>query len=362
MPRFRKEIAEISPYVPGRSIEEVGLEIGIPPEDIIKLASNESPEGPFPGVVEATTAALLESHRYPDDSARDLTSAVAGYAGVPEDHIWFGNGSVALLGSIALAVGGPGTSAVYGWPSFVMYRIISKWAATEAIEVPLDSDFRFDLEAIRESVREDTTVVYLCNPNNPTGTVVPGDGIAALIEALPGTVLVVVDEAYHEFVGDPEYRSAVPLALDNPNVVVLRTFSKVFGLAGHRIGWAVARPDTLTGLKKAQAPFSVTSIAMAAAAVSVGNADEIRHRVAANAAGRHHLVGVLEERGIAHAHSETNFIFMRLDGTSSDLADRFEQEGVIVRPMSGGWLRVTVGNQRENARFVAALDRLIPSL
>lgn len=348
--------------MPGRSIEQVGLEIGKAPEDIIKLASNESPEGPFPGVIEAGTAALAESHRYPDDSARELTSAVAAYADVPEDHLWFGNGSVALLGSIALAVGGPGTSSVYGWPSFVMYRIISKWAAAAAIEVPLDGDFRLDLEAIRESVRDDTTVVYLCNPNNPTGTVVPGDGIAGFVESLPDDVLFVVDEAYHEFVRDPEYRSAVALALENPNVVVLRTFSKVFGLAAHRIGWAVARPETLAGLRKAQAPFTVTSVAMAAASTSVVQTDEIERRVGANAAGRHHLSGVLEERGVVHVPSEANFIFVRLDGTSPDLADHFEREGVIVRPMSRGWLRVSVGNQHENARFVAVLDQLILSL
>ncbi len=350
----------MSPYVPGRSIEEVAADLGMDPDEIIKLASNESPDGPFPGVVEAAVVALGESHRYPDDAPRDLIAAVAEYADVPFDHLWFGNGSVALLGHIALTVGGPGTSAVYGWPSFVMYRIISRWAMTEPIEVPLDDSFTFDLDAIRTAMRDDTTVVYLCNPNNPTGTVVSGDAIEAFVESVPESVLVVIDEAYHEFVADPAYRTTVPLALTLPNLIVLRTFSKVFALAAHRLGYAVARPETLAELSKSQAPFSVTRVSQAAATASLGQSEELARRLQANAAGRHHLLGVVKERGISHSHSETNFIFMRLGVDSHSTAGRFEQKGVIVRPISGGWLRVTVGNEKENERFVAVLDDLGP--
>lgn len=358
MPTFRPDIAAIEPYVPGRSIEEVALEIGIDPGEIIKLASNESPDGPFPGVIEAGTVALGESHRYPDDAARSLTAAVAGYVEVPPDYLWFGNGSVALLGDIALTVGGPGTSATYGWPSFVMYRIVTRWAMAEPIEVPLDDAYTFDLDAIRAAMRDDTTLVYLCNPNNPTGTVVSGDAIEAFVGSVPESVLIVIDEAYHEFVADPAYRTGIPLALARPNVVVLRTFSKVFGLAGHRLGYGIARPETLTELRKAQAPFSVSTVSKAVATVSLEQPEELERRLRANAVGRNHLLEVMAERGIPHAHSETNFVFMKLGDDSVSDAARFEQMGVIIRPMPGGWQRVTVGNEAENERFIVVLDEL----
>ena len=362
MPTFRRDLTAMSPYMPGKSAEQVAREIGMDPNEIIKLASNESPEGPFPGVAEAVAAVLEQSHRYPEDDQEELAAAAAKYVGVPIDHLWFGNGSVSLLGHIALMVGGPGTSSVYGWPSFVMYDILSRWAMTDPVAVPLDDRFRFDLDAIRASMRDDTTVVYLCNPNNPTGTIVPADDIEAFIASIPDSVLVVVDEAYHEFVADPAYRTAVPVALERDNVIVLRTFSKVFGLAAHRLGYGIAHPETLEDLRKAQAPVSVTTVSQAAGAVSLGQTAEIERRVAANAAARHQMLGVVAERGLDHAHSETNFVFFRLDGESSDVAARFEYLGVIIRPMAEGWQRVTIGSEEENAKFVAALDTVIDNL
>lgn len=358
MPAFRPNITAINPYVPGRSIEEVGLEIGMDPDEIIKLASNESPDGPFPGVIEAGTEALKGSHRYPDDAARSLTAAVAKYVDVPEDHLWFGNGSVALLGDIALAVGGPDTSAVYGWPSFVMYRIISNWVMAEPIEVPLDDSYAFDLASIRSAMRDDTTLVYLCNPNNPTGTVVSGDAIEAFVDSVPESVLIVIDEAYHEFAADPAYRTGIPIALARPNVVVLRTFSKVFALAAHRLGYAIARPEILVELRKAQAPFSVSTVSQAAGTASLSQPEELGRRIRANAAGRQRLLGVVEEGGIPHAGSETNFVFMKLGDDSASVAGQFEKKGVIIRPISQGWQRVSVGTAEENERFVAALDAI----
>lgn len=362
MPTFRPDITAITPYVAGRSIEEVALEIGADPDDIIKLASNESPDGPFPGVIEAGIEALKESHRYPDDAARSLTAGVSDYVDVPPDHLWFGNGSVALLGSIALTAGGPGTSAVYGWPSFVMYRIISRWSMAEPIEVPLDDTFTFDLDAIGAAMRDDTTLVYLCNPNNPTGTVVAGDAIEAFVESVPESVVVVIDEAYCEFVADRTYCTGIPLALARPNVVVLRTFSKVFGLAAHRLGYAIARPETLTELRKAQAPFSVARVSQAAGVASLSQPVELDRRVRANASGRSYLLSVVVERGITHSHSEANFVFMKLGDDSASVARLFEKKGVIIRPMSGGWQRVSVGTEVENQRFVAVLDELEPGV
>ncbi|MGH8871600.1 MAG: histidinol-phosphate transaminase [Acidimicrobiia bacterium] len=359
MPRFRPDIAAISPYVPGRSIDEVAAEIGIEVDEIVKLASNESPDGPFPGVIETAARALAESNRYPDTDHVELTAAVSRWLEVPGDHLWFGNGSVGLLGHIALAVGGPGTSAVYAWPSFVMYRIASRWALSETIEVPLDAEHVHDLEAMSRALRDDTTVVYLCNPNNPTGTIVSSEAMTGFIDSVPESVLIVIDEAYHDFVTDDGYTTAIPHALARPNVLVLRTFSKIFALAAHRVGYGVGRPETIVELRKAQAPFTVTQIAQVAAAASLRDRAELERRVKANEAARHRLLGALAERSLPHTESHANFVYFKLEMPDDEAADRFTGRGVIVRPMSGGWVRVTIGNGTENRRFLEALDGVL---
>jgi histidinol-phosphate aminotransferase len=362
MPTIRPDVAAIGPYVPGRSIEEVAAEIGMKPDEIVKLASNESPDGPFPGVVEAAAEALTEASRYPDDDLRDLTTALSRFLGIPGDHLWFGNGSVGLIGHIAVAVGGPGTSAAYAWPSFVMYRIATRWAMSEAIEVPLDEHHVHDLEAINDALRPDTTVVYLCNPNNPTGTVVGAEEVSAFIDSIPQTTLVVIDEAYHDYVTDERYATALPEAMARPNVLVLRTFSKIFALAGHRIGYAVGRPETIVELRKAQPPFTVGQVAQAAASASLGDRAELERRKAANEAARHQLQGALAERSLPHTESQANFVYFELAIDAVEAAERFTNRGVIIRPMSGGWLRVTIGSEEENRRFVDTLDQVLATL
>jgi histidinol-phosphate aminotransferase len=359
MPSFREDLAAMSAYVPGRPIEDLADQMGIDPDQIVKLASNESPDGPFPGVIEAAVDALASSHRYPDIDATALSGELAGWHGVPVDHLWPGAGSVALLGHIALAVGGPGTSAVFAWPSFLMYRTVSRWAMTESVEVALTPDLRHDLEAMNAAIRDDTTVVYLCNPNNPTGTIVSGAALEWFAGAVSDRVLLVVDEAYHDYVTDSSYRSALPLALERPNVVVLRTFSKIFGLASHRVGYALGQPGTLAELRKTQIPFSISGVAQAAATASLRGPAEHRRRIDANADGRRHLLAVLEERGVIHTESHANFVYLRIGEDSMAVSDEFMSRGVIIRPMSRGWLRVTVGNDSENKRFVATLDEVL---
>jgi histidinol-phosphate aminotransferase len=212
---------------------------------------------------------------------------------------------------------------------------------------------------MRAAVRDDTTVVYVCNPNNPTGTIVAGDALIDFVRSVPESVLVVVDEAYHHFVSDPSYRSLVDLAPEMPNVVVLRTFSKVYGLAAHRIGYAVGDAGVLQQLRRTQAPFTVSAAAQAAAIASLSDAAEMERRVNANVAGRHHLSGVFSERGLEYGDSQTNFVYFRLGDDSEAVASSFLRQGVIVRPLSGGWIRVTIGTPTENERFVAALDGAI---
>jgi histidinol-phosphate aminotransferase len=363
MPRLRPEIAALTPYEVGRPIEEVVGEHGIDPDEVVRLTANESPEGPFPGVVEAVMAAIELSNRYPDNDAIALTTALAAELGVERANLLMGNGSVALIAEMAAAVGGPGTNMVYGWPSFVMYRFGAIWAGSEYREVPLDPSLALDLDAIRSAIDDQTTVVFLCNPNNPTGTIKPGDEIEAFVRSVPSTVLVVIDEAYHDFVSDPRYRTAIPLAVESPNLVVLRTFSKVYALAAHRIGFAVGARPTLVELRKIQAPLTVNRAAQAAALASLGQPEEVARRVAANAAGRHHLVGALQERGLGPAESHTNFVFFKMPGDDSRaVSDEFTGHGVIIRPMSGGWMRVSVGSDLDNKRFIEALDKVLSGM
>lgn len=358
MPRFRPDLEGLLTYVPGRPIDEVAREIGIPPEEIVKLASNESPHGPFPGVADAVLAAASESSRYPDNEAFELTGALARLEGVSPANIWLGAGSTGILGCVAVGLGGPGTSAVYSWPSFIMYRIISRWAMTESIEISLDPDYTHDLSAMAAAIRGDTTVSYVCNPNNPTGTVVSADDLERFIGAVPEQTLVVVDEAYHHFVDDPSYRTAIPMATGRRNVVVLRTLSKVFALAGHRIGYAIGCADTLENLKRTQAPFTVGAISQTAALTSLSQEDELKRRVEQNSLGRDQLQAGLAQRVVDYVPSQANFVFMKLGSDSEKITDLFLSQGVIVRPMSGGWIRVTVGTPAENDLFLAAIDKI----
>ena len=356
MPRFRPDIAALSPYVVGRQLEDVARAHGLEPGDIVKLTANEGPEGPFPGVIEAASQAMEASNRYPDNACWDLGHALAGELGVDYSNLMFGAGSVALLSEIALALGGPGTNIVYGWPSFIMYRFAAIWAGSEHVEVPVDEELRIDLDGLAHSIDENTSVVAVCNPNNPTGTIRTGDEIEAFIDSVPEDVLVVVDEAYHEFVTDDSHRTQIPLALERSNVVVLRTFSKIYALAAHRIGYAVARPDFLTELRKAQAPLTVNRIAQAAALATLGQPEELERRRTDNAARRHHLKGALAERGIRHADSQANFIFFELGEEADRIIEDMTASGVIIRGMGEGWVRVTIGNDEENHRFLDALD------
>jgi histidinol-phosphate aminotransferase len=362
MPRFRRDVQEIARYQPGQPIEEVAREIGLDPGDIAKLASNESPLPPFPEVQEAIADAAADVHRYPDDECHYLRQAVATHLDVPPDHLWFGGGSTELIGCTAQAVGGPGMSAVYAWPSFVMYPLATKIAGAGGVAVPLDDRLCHDLEAMTEAVRSDTTIVYVCNPNNPTGTYVSGEALYEFVDALPNDVLVLVDEAYFEYVQAPDFDTAVPLALERDNVVVARTFSKVYGLAGLRVGYAVGRPETLGELHKAQIPFSVSVPAQVAAIESLRHQDRLAERVALNVEGVKLFSDELAARAIPFAESQTNFVFCRLSDDEQRAKDLFLERGIIIRPVAEGWQRVTVGTPEENRRFFEVLDEVADRL
>ncbi len=331
-------------------------EFGFDAGDIIKLASNESPLPPVRQAVAAMSEAVGSVNRYPDNDCHDLRHGLAEYLDVPPDHLWIGGGSSELLRVIASALGGPGTTAVYAWPSFVIYRLATILAGATPREVPLTADHVHDLDAMREAIDATTTVVYVCNPNNPTGSHLPAEEIERFIASVPGDVLVVVDEAYYEYVTADDYQTAMRHARSRPNVIVTRTFSKVYGLAALRVGYAVARPETITELRKAQAPFSVTSVGQVGALASLSADDEIARRVMDNAVERARLEQAFDDRSIEYVPSQANFVYLRLGSSTQRTADAFIRHGVIVRPFGDGWIRVSVGTPDENDRFLAALD------
>ena len=353
MPSFRTDLDRIPVYRPGKPIDEVSRELGI--ADIVKLASNEWPLAPFPEVQEAIAAAASDLNRYPENSVYHLVNALSDYLGVPGDNIWMGAGSTELILSTALAMGGPGTSFVFSDPSFVMYPIAAAISGAEAIGVPATAGLGHDLAAMVAAVRDDTTIVFVCNPNNPTGTYLSGRDVERFIGAMPSSTLVVVDEAYFEFVTASDYTTAMSIAVDHENVIVTRTFSKVFGLAGLRVGYAVGQPDTLGRLRRAQVPFSVNSAAQAGALAALSCVDRLAARVAENDAARGQLEDGFRARGIDFVPSQTNFVLFRPEDDPAGLSDSLMRAGVIVRPM-GPFIRATVGTAAENEKLLTALD------
>jgi histidinol-phosphate aminotransferase len=356
-PRYRPDLDRIHPYRPGRPIAEVALEFGL--TDVVKLASNESPEPPFPEVQEAIAAHAGTLNRYPDNAKPQLVAAISEHLGVPKERLWCGGASNELMLTTGLAMGGPQTSSVYGWPSFGLYQIGSRAGFADDIAVPLDAAHRHDLDAMRAALREDTTVVYLCNPNNPTSTHVPGGDLEGFIDSVPDHVLVIVDEAYAEFATASDYRSMVPLAATRDNVMVTRTFSKVYGLAGLRIGYAVTLPESIEHFRRIQLPFTVNTLGEVAAVEALRHQDRVKERVARNAEAIQFLTSSLRSRGFEVADSQTNFVYADFDEGAPKITTGLLERGLIIRPViPEGWLRITAGAPPENERFIAALDEI----
>ncbi len=354
MPTYRRDLSAIAPYEPGLPIEEVARRHGLDPRRIIKLASNESPYGPFPAAIDAMVRSAATTNRYPDNEGYDLREGLGKSLGIEPASIWLGGGSSELLRTVALAVGGPGTNTVYAWPSFVIYRLGPMWAMSGRHEVPLDEDHRHDLQRLVAAVDEQTTLVFVCNPNNPTGTHLATDEVLAFVESIPERVTVVVDEAYYEFVTAADYFTLAHVAAERPNLVVTRTFSKIYALASLRVGYAVTHPDTIAEMRRAQAPFTVSQLGQSAALASLGDHERLAARVEDNARGRRLLLDGLADRGIPHADSQANFVWFR--SQAQDPRAAFISQGVIVRTFGDQWVRVTVGTDEENTRFLAALD------
>jgi histidinol-phosphate aminotransferase len=354
----RPEIADLRPYQPGKPASALRRELGV--ERIVKLASNEGPFGPFPAALAAIAEAAPRLNRYPEH-ALELQQALASRHSLAPDRIAPGNGADGVIANLALAYLRPGDEAVMGWPSFVSYHLSAVKMGATPVHVPL-RDGAYDLEALAARIGEATRIVYVCSPNNPTGGIVSDADLTRFLDAVSERVLVVIDAAYHEYVTDPAHADAVARHGSRPNVVVLRTFSKMYGLAGLRVGYGVAPPAVVAELAKVRGPFDVSEPAAVAAVASLGDEREVERRRRVNELERARLVGELDARGLRTLPAAGNFVCLEA-GEGAALASRLEREGVIVRPLAAfgapTCVRVTVGLAEHTDAFLAALDRCL---
>ncbi len=361
-------VREIAPYQAGKPIEELAREFGIDPSSIIKLASNENPLGMPETAREAAIAALADGERYPDSNGFFLKEALSKHYGVPASWITLGNGSNDILEITADAFLSPGASTVYAQYAFTVYRLATQAAGARHIMVPA-RDYGHDLDAMFKAVADDTRVVFIANPNNPTGTFVPGKEIERFVRDMYETyqtkVLVVLDEAYNEYL-EPELRfDSIELVRRYPNLIVTRTFSKAYGLAGLRVGFAVSCPEVADMLNRVRQPFNVNLPAQAAAIAALKDTDYLQRSYELNRKGLARLTEAATELGLEYVPSYGNFLLIRV-GDAPYVNLELLKRGVIVRPVGGDglpeWLRVTVGLPEENERFVAALREVLESM
>ncbi len=316
-----------------------------------KLSSNENPYPPLPGVVERAAAEMARMNRYPDAGVTALVEALAAKHGLSTDHFAAGTGSVAVLFALLTAHLEAGDEIVYAWRSFEAYPIAADITGATTVRVPLRADATHDLDAMAAAVTDRTKVVLVCTPNNPTGPVVQAAELEAFLAAVPSDVLVVVDEAYVEFVRDPGAASGLAALAGHANVVVLRTFSKAYGLAGLRVGYAIARPDVAASIRKATPPFSVTDLSQAAAVASLASQEALDARVDSIVAERIAMVAALREQGWQVPDTEANFVWLPLGDDALDFAAACDP--VSVRPFAGEGVRVSIGSPEVNAQLVA---------
>ncbi|GGK80955.1 putative phenylalanine aminotransferase [Planomonospora parontospora subsp. parontospora] len=346
MPRFRAILDTMPPYRAGKAVVS-------PDGRSYKLSSNESPYDPLPSVVEAVARAAAEIHRYPDPAATALTEALAERYGVPPEHVALGAGSVTVAQQLFETVSEPGAEVVYAWRSFEAYPLLADLAGATSVRVPL-ADETHHLEAMAEAITPATRMVFVCNPNNPTGTVVRSGELAAFLDRVPEDVLVVLDEAYREYVRDADVTDGLTVYRERPNVAVLRTFSKAYGLAGLRVGYLIANEPVAAAVRKTMVPFAVNHLAQAAAVASLAAEDELLERVDAVVKERTRVRDELLAQGWTVPVTEANFVWLRLGGRTLDFAQACAAEGVAVRPFAGEGARISIGTPEANDTFLAA--------
>jgi len=360
MPGVRAAVRSMKPYVPGKPLEDVQRELGL--VDLVKLNQNENPLGPSPRALEAARGALAQAHTYPEGTARRLRERLGQIWDLPPDWFLIGNGSDEVFRLLAEVYLEPGDRVVVPAPSFAAYRFVAELMGAEVVTVPL-AGWTMDLPAMAEAAARGAKLLFLCRPNNPTGTVFGEAELRAALERVPPSTLVVIDEAYREF--DETRFDSRALVLDYPNVVVTRTFSKIYGLAGLRLGYGVMRPEVAAPLYTARDPFSVNAVAVAAGLAALEDREHVARTQALTREGKAYLYAALERLGLAYVPSEANFVLFDVGRAAGDVFEALLRRGVLVRPCGSfglpNHLRVTVGTAEQNRAFVEALEAVLGS-
>jgi len=354
-------IRRISPYEPGKPIGELAREMGIPEAGIVKLASNENPLGMSIRARDAAAAALVAGERYPDGNAFELKAALCARFGVRAEQLVIGNGSNDILELAARALLGAGRSAVFSQHAFAVYALATNATGATGIEVPAQ-EFGHDLPAMAAAIRPDTRIVFIANPNNPTGTFVDGPEIEAFLARVPSDVLVVLDEAYTEYLGPQQRYDSLAWLSRFPNLLVSRTMSKAYGLAGLRVGYGIGHPEVADLMNRVRQPFNVSSVALAAAVAALSDEEFLERSADLNRRGMAQITEALVELSVESIPSAGNFVAFKV-GDAGAVNRALLQQGVIVRPIAAygmpEWLRVSIGLPEENARFIAALRQAL---
>jgi len=346
MPRFRAILDTMPVYRPGKAVTA-------PDGRSFKLSSNESPYGPLPSVVEAIGRAALEVNRYPDAGCARLTEAIAARFDVPCEHVALGAGSVTVAQQILVAVSEPGAEMIYAWRSFEAYPLLADLAGVTSVRVPL-TDETHDLDAMADAITDRTRLILVCNPNNPTGTVSRTAELTAFLDRVPENVLIVLDEAYAEYVRDEQVTDGLIYYRDRPNVAVLRTFSKAYGLAGLRVGYLIGHEPVAQAVRKVMIPFAISHVAQAAAVASLEAEDELLARVETVVKERTRVRETLLAEGWTVPSTEANFVWLRLGERTMEFAEHCASYGVAVRPFAGEGARISIGDAEANDTFLAA--------
>lgn len=361
-------IRAIQPYHPGKPISELVRELGLNKDEVIKLASNENPLGTSPMAKKAMAEALNEASRYPDGSGFELKATLSEYLGVSTEQIVLGNGSNDVLELAARIFLRPGASAVYSQYAFAIYPLLVQAVGATGISVPA-RNFGHDLAAMLDATTAETRVVFIANPNNPTGTLCEGRDLLRFMERISPDILVILDEAYDEYLSEAHKAHSISWLKNFPNLVITRTFSKAYGLAGLRVGFALASPDIANLMNRIRQPFNVNSIAQAGALAALKDVEFVKLAYSSNRSGMLQMVNGLRQLGIDYIPSYANFVSIRIDGESNNTLKVYKdllRQGVIVRPLNNygmnHYLRVTISFEAENLKFLAALEQSLKEI
>lgn len=358
---FRKELAGLNEYVPGKPIEDVMKEYGL--TSIVKLASNENPLGPSKKAIEAIKKEAENIHIYPDGAALELREKLAKKHNISMDQVLIGSGGEQILKLIAHTLVNEGDEVIFGAPSFALYDIMASHIGAKCIPLPLTADFKHDLEAFKAHITDKTKIVYICNPNNPTGNIMPKSELLPFIENLPEHIVLMLDEAYFEYaIHDPEYLDGLEILAKRPNTIILRTFSKVAGLAGLRIGYCFSSIEIIREMTKIKGVFNANRIGQMAAIASLDDEEHIENTVALNAKSLGMMKAYFEAHQMDYVESHANFIFVNINQSSKEAYVELQKRGVIIRPgfLWGfdNYIRVSSGTIEQTEIFIKALDEI----